>query len=132
EHDDIALIVREMDRQLRGGQRPRDDPEVLKPLAAEAGFLGVGILERLTDVYRESPDESAALIERREFTKLWDLDAQKWQAIVEPALADLRALPEPTRQRERHAVHDIIVFEKPREVEMAEGQGFEPWIGLHL
>jgi SAM-dependent methyltransferase len=112
EHDDIALILREMDLQLRGGEPPRDDPKRIVPLAEQAGFRLVSTGERLTDVYRESPDESAALIERREFTKLWDLDARKWQAIVEPALAALRTLPEPTRQRERRAVHDIIVFEK--------------------
>jgi hypothetical protein len=70
-------------------------------------------MERTTDVFRASPEESAALIERREFSKLWDLDTDRWQAIVEPALSALRALPEPQRQRERHAVHEIIVLEKP-------------------
>ena len=114
EHDDIAFILREMDSRLRGGEPPRDDPKRIVPLAEQAGFRLVSTGERLTDVYLESPEESAALVERRQFTKLWDLDAHKWQAIVEPALAALRALPEPTRQRERHAVHDIIVFEKPR------------------
>jgi len=113
EHDDIAYILREMDLQLRGGQLPRDDPKVLLPLAAEAGFRLVGIVERSTDVFWESPDESAAGIERRNFCKLWDLDGDKWQAIVEPALTALRALPEPHRQRERRAMHDILVLEKP-------------------
>ena len=112
EHDDIALILREMDLQLRGGMRPRDDPKRIVPLAEEAGFHLAGIVERLTDVYWESPVEATAGIERRDFCKLWDLDTGKWQTIVEPALAALRALPEPDRQRERRVVHDIIVFEK--------------------
>lgn len=113
EHDDIALIIREMDLQLRGGQPPRDDPKRIVALAERAGFRLVDIIERTTDVFRASPEESAALVDRREFSKLWDLDAERWQAIVEPALSALRALPEPQRQRERHAVHEIIVLEKP-------------------
>src|SRR5260370_18230923 len=114
EHDDIALILREMDLQLRGGQPPRDDPKRIVALAERAGFRVVDIVERSTDVYWESPLEATAGIERRDFCKLWDLDADRWQTIVEPALATLRALPEPDRQRERRAVHDIIVLEKPR------------------
>ena len=113
EHDDIALILREMDLLLRGGQHTRDDPKLIVALAEEVGFQLVAIIERSTDVFWASPLESAALIERREFCKLWDLDADRWQAIVEPALSALRALPEPHRQRERRAVHDIIVLEKP-------------------
>jgi SAM-dependent methyltransferase len=113
EHDDIALILREMDRRLRGGLRPRDDPKRIVPLAEEAGFRLVDIVERSTDVYWESPVEAAAGIEWRSFSKLWDLDADGWQTKVEPALAALRALPEPDRQRERRAVHEIIVLEKP-------------------
>ena len=113
EHDDIAFILREMDRQLRGGLRPRDDPKLIVPLAEEAGFRLVDVVERSTDVYWESPVEAAAGIEGRSFSKLWDLDADRWQNIVVPALAALHALPEPQRQRERHAVHEIIVLEKP-------------------
>jgi SAM-dependent methyltransferase len=114
EHDEIALVLSEMDLQLRGGLPPRDDPDVLLPLAVAAGFCFIRIVERSSDVFLRSPLEVTAAIERREFSKLWDLDADRWQTIVEPALTALRALPEPTRQRERHAVHDIIVFEKPR------------------
>jgi SAM-dependent methyltransferase len=113
EHDDIALILREMDLQLRGGQPPRDDPKRIVALAERAGFRLVDIIERSTDVYLESPLEATAGIERRSFSKLWDLDVDRWQTIVVPALAALHALPEPQRQRERHAVHEIIVLEKP-------------------
>jgi SAM-dependent methyltransferase len=113
EHDDIGFILREMDLQLRGGQLPRDDPKRVVSLAQRAGFRLVEIVERTTDVFRASPEQSAAGIERRDFCKLWDLDAERWQAIVEPALSALRALPDPEQQRERHAVHDIIVLEKP-------------------
>jgi len=113
EHDDIALILREMDLQLRGGQPPRDDRERIVGLAELAGFRLVDIVERSTDVYLESPLEATAGIERRSFSKLWDLDVDRWQTIVVPALAALHALPEPQRQRERHAVHEIIVLEKP-------------------
>src|SRR5260370_21407637 len=112
EHDDIALILRDMDRQLRGGLPPRDDPKLSVRVAKEAGFRLVDVVARSTDVYWESPVEAAAGIEGRSFSKLWDLDAVGWQTKVEPALAALRALLEPDRQRERRAVHDIIVFEK--------------------
>ena len=113
EHDEIAFILREMDLQLRDGQPPRDAPKRILPLAEEGGLHLVGIVERSADVFMESPLEAAAGIERRDFCKLWDLDADRWQAIVEPALTALRALPEPERQRERRVVHEIIVLEKP-------------------
>lgn len=114
EHDEIADVLREMDRGLRRGLPPRDDPELLVPLAMEAGFHLVRRAGRTTDVYTESPAEAAAGIERRDFSKLWDVDAATWESVVAPALAALRSLPEPTRQRERRGVHEIIVLEKPR------------------
>src|SRR5260370_14580151 len=109
----MALLLREMDLQRRGGQPPGDDRERIVALAKRAGFRLVDIVERSTDVYLESPLEATAGIERRSFSKLWDLDVDRWQNIVAPALAALHALPEPQRQRERHAVHEINVLDQP-------------------
>src|SRR5260370_2084927 len=87
EHDDIALILREMDLQLRGGQPPRDDPKRIVGLGELAGFRLVEIVEGSTDVYLGSPLEATACIEGRSFSKLWDLDADRRHNIRLPALA---------------------------------------------
>lgn len=113
EGDEIARIRAKMDRALREGNPPRDDAEVMIRMAVQAGFLLVGIVERTSDVFMESPMDAVAGIERRDATILWNVDGDMWRVAVEPALAALRALPEPTRPRERHAVHEIVVLEKP-------------------
>lgn len=114
EDDEIARIRAHMDQRLRAGSAPRDDQKLLVSRAAEAGFKLVGVVERTSDIFLESPSDAAAGIERRDFTALWDIDVEQWRSDVEPALQALRALPEPSRPRERRAIHEIIVLEKPR------------------
>ena len=113
EDDEIARILVAMHERLRAGSVPRDDQKLLVPLAIEAGFTLIRIVDRTSDIFMQSPMEAAAGIERRDFTALWDIDAERWRSDVEPALQALRALPEPSRPRERRAIHEIVVLEKP-------------------
>ncbi len=104
EDDEIARILVAM---------PRDDLKLLVTLAVDVGFTLARIVDRTNDIFMESPLETAAGIERRDFAALWDIDAERWQTDVEPAIEALRALPEPGRPRERCAIHEVVVLEKP-------------------
>ena len=53
---------------------------------------------------------AARVLEGRQWSMLWDLPAERWEAVVEPALAALRALPDPGRARTRHGHDHILVF----------------------
>ena len=113
EDDEIARILVAMHDRLRAGSRPRDDLKLLVTLAVDVGFTLARIVDRTNDIFMESPLETAAGIERRDFAALWDIDAERWQTDVEPAIEALRALPEPGRPRERCAIHEVVVLEKP-------------------
>lgn len=56
----------------------------------------------------DSPEDVARLIEARQWSMLWDLPDDRWAAVVEPALAALRALPDASVPRTRRA-HDHVV-----------------------
>jgi len=73
------------------------------PRLQALGWDHVG--ETITDVYEfdESPTTRADNIERRDWSSLWDLDDETWQASVQPIVDALRALPEPDRPR--HCLH---------------------------
>jgi hypothetical protein len=87
----------------RGGDRS----ERLAPRLAQAGFAFLG--DEATDehTFDESPEERAAMIERRDWSSLWDLDDATWARVVQPVIDDLRALPEPGRQR--HCTHRHVL-----------------------
>ena len=49
-------------------------------------------------------------IENRIYSSLFDVDDATWAAVVEPVLAQLRAMPEPDRPRERRNRHPLLVW----------------------
>ena len=59
---------------------------------------------------RTSPNELATGIEERMFSPLWDLPDDDWARVVEPAVAELRALPDPDRPRDRSFAHPLAVL----------------------
>jgi SAM-dependent methyltransferase len=106
--DDIDAILRPMHHALRP---PRDQPP---QVVAAAEAVGLALAEQAAvrgDVWRHSPEEQAERIEARAWSSLWDVPDDRWAAVVEPALAALRALPDPDRQRQRRTHHDILAFE---------------------
>ena len=50
-------------------------------------------------------------IENRIYSSLFDVDDATWAAVVEPVLAQLRAIPDPDRPRERRNRHPLLVWE---------------------
>jgi hypothetical protein len=65
------------------------------------------------EAWWQTPAEQAGRIAARSFSSLWDVPDDRWAAVVEPAIAALRALPEPDRPRERRTDYELLVFDRP-------------------
>jgi SAM-dependent methyltransferase len=111
ERDEIIDMIGEMRARLG---RIRDVPDVIVPLAVEAGLRLVA--QTWTDRFEDptSPEEIAAQLERREMSSLWDLNAETWEEVVQPVIDGLRALPDPQRSRMTAASHPVLVLERPQ------------------
>jgi SAM-dependent methyltransferase len=105
--DDVETIVYAMSAALRN--------EDLEPttVVVQAEAAGLVLVERTLTRPRpvgESPLAVAERIESRTFSSLWDLDDVTWAAVVEPAIAQLRALPAPDQTRSRFVRQELFVF----------------------
>ena len=94
--------------------RRRDDEGRLRELAAAVGLEVHEIRGWPAHDYVESPAEAIEKIETRSISVLWDVDELRWDEVVEPVLADLRALPDPERPLERRSTDRAVVLGKPR------------------
>jgi SAM-dependent methyltransferase len=92
--------------------RTRDLPAEVARLAADAGFALVNTSRTDQWKHEVTPEETAATLERREMSTLWDLDDATWARVVQPAIDRLRALPDQHRGRLQVASHTILAFEK--------------------
>lgn len=108
--DDMGEIVQAMHLALRP---VRDRPAELVAHARALGLSPVAEIDSRSEVWHQSPDDQARRIESRTWSSLWDLPDDRWAAVVEPAIAALRALPDPTRPRERRTRYRVLVFERP-------------------
>lgn len=106
--DEIEQIMAPVGAALRPR---RDGPEQLAALAEGAGLRVVEQTTTGDGVWRTSPNEQADQIEARSWSMLWDVTDDVWREVVAPAVAALRALPEPDRPRDRMGRFDIVVFE---------------------
>jgi ubiquinone/menaquinone biosynthesis C-methylase UbiE len=94
--------------------RPRlDQPDRVIEAAGQAGLRHLTTAPTVAHREDASPAETARRIEEREWSVFWDLADEQWSTIVEPAIAALRALPDPDRVRERRSRHDVVVLERP-------------------
>jgi hypothetical protein len=50
-----------------------------------------------------SPVDAAKRLEDRMYAHLWDLDDATWASVVQPAIDELRSLPDPQLVRRRTA-----------------------------
>jgi SAM-dependent methyltransferase len=114
-HTDLIDAMRSLDgmRKLRV-----DDADVVAAAAAAAGFRPVHAGRTSWYHLSQTPNEVADSIEQRVWSYLWRLDETAWQAEAVPAIAALRALPEPDRARPTAQRHRLSVFEAG-----ANGQG---------
>jgi SAM-dependent methyltransferase len=98
-------------RSLDGMRNLRvDDTDTLAAAATAAGLDVVH--QGWTRWYQvpQSPNEVADTIEDRVWSYLWRLDEAGWLAEAEPAIAALRALPEPDRARPAAQRQRLSVF----------------------
>jgi SAM-dependent methyltransferase len=80
-----------------GITRRDDEPDLVIRLAADAGF---DLVDRRDEPVRPvSPRDAADMTEARSMAWTWSVDADTWAAVVEPALARVRALPDQDRPR---------------------------------
>ena len=108
--DDLAPSFDDLVDVLRPGHRAR--AVAARPIGVGLGFrvLHDGAVTVVIDV---SPNGLAGAIADRLFSHLWDLPDERWRTVVEPAIARLRALPEPDRPRRRPYRHPLVVLERP-------------------
>jgi SAM-dependent methyltransferase len=93
---DLAEEFGGMQERL-GNTRRDDDPDLIIRLAADAGF---DLVDRREEPARPmSPRAAADMTEARSMAWTWSVDAETWAAVVEPALARVRALPDQDRPR---------------------------------
>jgi SAM-dependent methyltransferase len=108
DHTDISGALAALDA---GPRRARPDTdEALAAAATAAGLMAIHNGPSQPYPLSQSPNEVAELIEQRVWSYLWRLDNAQWQALVVPALAALRALPEPDRPRPFTQRHRVSVF----------------------
>jgi hypothetical protein len=85
--------------QLRGGNgRATELAEAMRPWLPDGVVCDVGA----------GTDSIAA----RHFSHLWDLTASTWEMFVEPAINELRSLPNPDQIRQRTFQHPLVVLTK--------------------
>jgi SAM-dependent methyltransferase len=107
--DELAAIDHDVAERLRPIPSPSGD-EIVE--AARAGGLSLvhdGHMPRRQ--FRQSPSSAAELLESRAWSWCWELPDDVWDAEVVPAIAALRALPEPDRPRPRWIEWHYLVLQ---------------------
>jgi SAM-dependent methyltransferase len=84
---------------------PTDSPDLPALAGLREITAGVVVL-----AFEQSPAEQAQLIEERQYAPLWHLDDARWQAVVQPVIDGLRALPSPETARARVLRQPYRVF----------------------
>jgi SAM-dependent methyltransferase len=107
--DDLAVALAGLDGLRR--RRP-DSPAIVAGAASAAGLGPVGATDGTAVAFADSPNAVAAMIERRLWSYLWDVDSATWRDVVAPALARVRALPDPDRPRPYTNRLRLAVFER--------------------
>jgi SAM-dependent methyltransferase len=112
--DEIEAIMRPLNHALRP---PRDRPEQVVDAAVAAGLRLVDRTSMSTRPWLKSPEDEARGVEARDWSTLWDVPDDRWREVVEPAIAALRALPDPATPRELRATYDVLSFTRASEEE---------------
>ena len=105
---ELQAIIGPMYEEILRGRPWKDEPEQLAAAAARAGLELVTIDEVRSD-FEQSPAEVADNIERRSGSAFWDISDDMWSTFVEPTIATLRAMPDPSRPRPSAMVEFVVV-----------------------
>ena len=114
--DPIGAIVQRLWRLGDPEGRRRDDHRRIRELAPQAGLEVEEVRRWPAHDYLESPAEAIEKVQSRSYSVLWDLEGERWTEIVEPVLADLRALPEPDRPIERRTTDHAVILRRHQPV----------------
>jgi SAM-dependent methyltransferase len=108
--DDMSPIFERLNDQLRPERR--DQATAIASTGVDLGLAAVheGFASTTAAM---SPDELAESIAQRHFSHLWDLPEAEWTTCVEPAIDELRSLPNPNTPRHRTFQHPLVVLSKP-------------------
>jgi ubiquinone/menaquinone biosynthesis C-methylase UbiE len=110
--DAVTEIVGRLVAGLGRDEADRRAPEMLARLAAGRGFRSLGIARGAPATSPESPLDVADAMARRTSSWLWSVSDEQWHALVEPAMASLRALgPGPVQRVTRQR---MLVLERAR------------------
>jgi ubiquinone/menaquinone biosynthesis C-methylase UbiE len=90
--------------------RGRDRSSYLQPRMVAHGLDHEVDVETAVHSFDEAPNDRAAMIERRDWSSLWDLDEDTWNEIVQPIIDELRALPDPDQPRQCGHRHILSVY----------------------
>jgi ubiquinone/menaquinone biosynthesis C-methylase UbiE len=112
--DEVGRRMVELERSLDADRRRDDSAERLQELAAPAGFRLV-LTEEHAWEYERSPEHVAAALEARSMSYLWDVDEERWNALVAPVIDWLRSLPDRDRPIVRRARDTLVVLERQSE-----------------
>jgi SAM-dependent methyltransferase len=88
-------------------------PDTPAAVDAAADAAGLRLVTRTTSTparFESSPADEADKIEQRLWSFLWDIDEATWREVVEPSVAQLRALPDPDRPRTDVSHCQVSVF----------------------
>ena len=107
--DDMSSVVERLDDRLRPERR--DQAMAVAKAGVNAGFV-VAYQGTAPTTGSTSPNTLADSIAARHFSHLWDLTASKWERFVEPAIDELRSLPNPDQIRQRTFQHPLVVLAK--------------------
>jgi ubiquinone/menaquinone biosynthesis C-methylase UbiE len=109
----VEEIEREMFSALRASEGVS---ERSTHLVTHAEAAGLSLRQELTGSptsYGVTPEKAAQRLEQRSRSALWDLDDERWEAIVVPAIEKIRALPHPNEQLKGVTRARLLVFERP-------------------
>jgi SAM-dependent methyltransferase len=107
--DDMSPVVERLNDQLRPERR--DQAMTVAQAGVTAGFA-VAHEGTAPTTGSTSPNALADSIAARHFSHLWDLTASDWAKFVEPAINELRSLPDPDDNRQRTFQHPFVVLTK--------------------
>jgi ubiquinone/menaquinone biosynthesis C-methylase UbiE len=110
--DPIGRAIARMWRTADPDRRRIDDEQRLRELAPASGFVLVEARRWPEHDYLESPAQAIAKIESRSYSVLWDLPDDQWRRLVDPILAELRALPEPDGPIRRVSTDRVVVLSR--------------------
>jgi SAM-dependent methyltransferase len=107
---DVFQVIAAMDARLRGERRGVSEPSAVVAIAADAGLRPLAEFAIVQVGEAVTPNAAADQIAGRVWSRLWDLSAEQWASVVEPALDALRRLPDPGRPRPVAMTTPAIIF----------------------